>query len=302
MRNAFISTLLNYNGDDLFLLTGDLGFSVLEKFQNKWPEQFINVGVAEQNMTGIAAGLAMEGYKVFTYSIANFNTLRCLEQLRNDICYNNLDVTIVSVGGGFQYGSAGYSHHAIQDIAIMGSLPNITLLLPSDPYETEWCVNYALRNKEPKYLRIGKNGESRCYNSADEIGGINKLQSIINSNIAIIATGGMLSAAVDVCNSLKTDGIKCDLYSIPIINPSYSDQLKNKLNSYEYIFILEEHIKDIGLAAIINSIVRMNLIKVISFGLDKNKCYDVGNQNYLRNLHKIDVNSIILQVKSIVTR
>ena len=117
MRNTFIKELINiaYEDESVFLLVGDLGFSVVEPFSEKFPERFLNCGVAEQNMTGIAAGLAMEGYKVFTYSIANFNTMRCLEQIRNDICYNNLDVTIVSVGCGLSYGSLGYSHHAIQD-------------------------------------------------------------------------------------------------------------------------------------------------------------------------------------------
>ena len=155
MRNAFIKELIDIAEKDknVFLLVGDLGFSVVEPFAEKYPDRFLNCGVAEQNMTGIAAGLALEDYKVFTYSIANFNTLRCVEQIRNDICYHNLDVTVVSVGGGLSYGSLGYSHHAIQDIAIMGSMPNISLLLPGDPIETKWCVEYACRNNNPKLRR-----------------------------------------------------------------------------------------------------------------------------------------------------
>jgi len=300
MRNAFINTLNNYNRNELFLLTADLGFSVLEKFRDKWPEQFINIGVAEQNMTGIAAGLAIEGYKVFTYSIANFNTLRCFEQIRNDICYNNLDVTIVSVGGGFAYGSAGYSHHAIQDIAVMGTLPLITLLLPSDPFETEWCVKFALENKGPKYLRIGKNGEKSFYKSLNDVKTLNLLNSFDGSVIALVTTGGMLSVADEVCQSLGKDGIKCDLYSLPIINHSLMKDLKQISDKYEYIFSLEEHIKDSGLSAILKNLFSLEKVKIISFGLDKDICHEVGDQSYLRKIHGIDSYSVSFQIKKIL--
>jgi len=302
MRNAFINTLINYKGDDLFLLTGDLGFSVLEKFQNKWPDQYLNAGVAEQNMTGIAAGLALEGYKVFTYSIANFNTLRCVEQIRNDICYNNLDVTVVSVGGGFVYGSAGYSHHAIQDIAIMGSLPGITLLLPSDPCETEWCVNYALENKGPKYLRIGKNGEKQFYKNAGEVKILNRLKSDDESVIALITTGGMLSVTFEVFQSLERDGIKCDLFSLPVINNSAKDELKRIPGKYQYMFSIEEHIKDSGLGSILRNVYESEKIRIITFGANRDICHEVGSQNYLRKIHGIDPDSIILKIKNILNR
>ena len=173
MRNTFIKNVIEKADKDTYLMVGDLGYSVVEAFVKQYPKQFLNAGVAEQNMTGMAAGLALEGYKVFTYSIANFNTLRCIEQIRNDICYHNLDVTIVSVGGGFVYGSAGYSHHAVQDISMLGSLPNMTLLLPGDIEETEICMNYIFENKGPKYLRLGKNEEKILKHEANLIKKIN---------------------------------------------------------------------------------------------------------------------------------
>ena len=121
MRDVFIQRLshLAETNDDVFLITGDLGFGVLEDFENKFPNQFLNVGVSEQNMTGVATGMALDGYKVFTYSIANFTTLRCLEQIRNDACYHDVNVNVVSIGGGFGYGSLGMSHHATEDLSIM---------------------------------------------------------------------------------------------------------------------------------------------------------------------------------------
>src|SRR5476651_2646056 len=135
MRTAFINQLVleARKNPRVFLVVGDLGFSVVEPFATEFPDRYLNAGVAEQNMTAVAAGLAAEGYHVFTYSIANFPTLRCLEQIRNDVCYHNLPVTVVAVGGGLAYGNLGYSHHGVQDIAVMRSLPNITVLAPGDP-------------------------------------------------------------------------------------------------------------------------------------------------------------------------
>src|ERR1043165_2424780 len=134
MRTAFINelVLLARTNPKIFLVVGDLGFSVVEPFAKEFPDRFLNAGVAEQNMTGVAAGLASEGYHVFTYSIGNFPTLRCLEQIRNDVCYHELPVTVVAVGGGLAYGNLGYSHHAVQDLAVMRSLPRLTILAPAD--------------------------------------------------------------------------------------------------------------------------------------------------------------------------
>ena len=161
MRTAFINELVIQAETDssLFLVVGDLGYSVVEPFANQFPDRFLNAGVAEQNMTTVAAGLASEGYHVFTYSIANFSTLRCLEQIRNDICYHNLSVTVVAVGGGVAYGNLGYSHHAVQDIAALRSMPNMTVLSPADPGEAAGCVRYAIDKRRPSYLRLGKAGE-----------------------------------------------------------------------------------------------------------------------------------------------
>src|SRR5262249_13809462 len=138
MRAAFIKTLyeLAERDERVWLLTGDLGFTVLEDFARRFPERYLNVGVAEQNMTGVAAGLARCGKVVFTYSIANFPTLRCLEQIRNDVCYHEANVKVVSVGGGFAYGAAGYTHHGVEDLGALRLLPGMTVVAPGDPVET----------------------------------------------------------------------------------------------------------------------------------------------------------------------
>ena len=158
MRNTFINELtkITSSNTNTMLLVGDLGFSVVEKFCKKFPNNFINAGIAEQNMSGIAAGLASEGFRVFTYSIGNFNTFRCAEQIRNDIDYHNFGVTIVSVGGGLSYGSLGYSHHLIQDYALMRSFPNMTLYTPASSIQVKQCLKEIFRSKSPGYLRLGR--------------------------------------------------------------------------------------------------------------------------------------------------
>jgi len=161
MRTTFIENLVKEAKKDksIVLLVGDLGFNVVETFQEKFPKRFYNVGVAEQNMMSIAAGLASQGFKVFTYSIANFPTFRCAEQIRNDIDYHNFNVTIVTVGGGYAYGNLGYSHHAVQDYGLMRLFPNFDIIAPADPVEVESALRYILSTNGPKYLRLNKSNK-----------------------------------------------------------------------------------------------------------------------------------------------
>lgn len=161
MRNAFIDELLSLASerDNIALVVGDLGYSVVEPFADRFLDRFINAGVAEQNMTGLAAGMASEGYHVFTYSIAYFPTFRCAEQLRNDIDYHQLPVTVAAVGGGAAYGALGYSHPAVQDYALMRCMPNMLIAAPGDPMEVRACMRYLVNNPLPSYFRLGKAGE-----------------------------------------------------------------------------------------------------------------------------------------------
>jgi len=171
MRNAFIEELVTLAeaNDHIALIVGDLGYSVIEPFADRFPDRFVNAGVAEQNMTGLAAGMASEGYHVFTYSIANFPTFRCAEQIRNDVDHHRLPVTVVAVGGGVAYGALGYSHHAVQDYALMRAMPNMVIAAPGDPLETRACLRWLVANPCPSYLRLGKAGEPRFHESVPDI-------------------------------------------------------------------------------------------------------------------------------------
>ena len=161
MRNTFVKTLYEQAkiDENIILITGDLGFQLFDDFQKNLPKQFINAGLTEQSMMSMAAGIASTGKRVFVYSIANFSTLRCLEQIRNDVCYMNNSVVVVSVGAGFAYGTLGYSHHATEDIAIMRSLPNMQIISPCDQLETEVVTKILAKTVNPSYLRLGKTGE-----------------------------------------------------------------------------------------------------------------------------------------------
>lgn len=290
MRNTFINSMIQLSDDKTFLLTGDLGYSVLDKFQNKYPENYLNIGIAEQNMTGVAAGLAMEGFKVLTYSIANFNTLRCIEQIRNDVCYNNLDVTVVSVGGGFVYGSAGYSHHAVQDIAILGSMPNITLLMPNDKQEMSFCMKYLFNSSGPKYLRVGKNSCDDIPREENKIKNISKVFS--GKKIAVIGIGGTLETAVKVHDICILKGISMSVYSIPVYNNNLNEELLSEFKQYEKIYVIEEHISELGFGSILHFILQDTQVKVYICGVHKNECSYVGNQTQLCKKHGIDEISI----------
>jgi len=223
----------------LYLLVGDLGWSVIEPFRDAYPAQFINVGVAEQNMVGVGAGLASEGSHVFAYSIGSFPTWRCAEQLRNDIDYHSLPYTTVTVGSGVTYGKLGYSHHAIQDIALMRSLPNTLMLCPCDPLEASACIRYILSNPRPSYLRLHKDGEpvisSKKIVSPCEL---NYLQYADSSKI-ILATG---ISAQDVYMRKDTVYKDYDIASVPAWSSAYGDRLVSLLSKYKLIHTVEDHL------------------------------------------------------------
>lgn len=240
MRTAFIQTLLETAEEDprIFLVCGDLGYSVLEPFAARFPDRFLNAGVAEQNLTGVAAGLAREGYVVFTYSIGNFPTMRCLEQIRNDVCYHDMNVKIVAVGGGYAYGPLGASHHATEDLAILRALPRMSVLCPGDPAEARACARLAARNPGPAYVRLGKAGEPVVHASepALEWGRWIRLES--GRGTAILATGAMLHPARRWLDGKKNG---YSLWSAPFIKPLDREALREIALAHDTLVTVEEH-------------------------------------------------------------
>jgi transketolase len=300
MRKTFIEKLISGTDERTFLLVGDLGYSVVEPFAERFPKQFLNAGVAEQNMAGMSAGLALSGGKVFNYSIANFNTLRAIEQIRNDICYNDLDVTVVSVGGGFVYGSAGYSHHAVQDIAMLYALPNMTLLLPADATEVGFCMQYALNKDGPKFLRLGKNGEKEFHDKDSVISSINLISGKPGAKIALLSVGTILSLASDVQSELFKNDIAVDLFSCPLIDKGFTNTLREKMKNYDKIFVFEDHIIGMGFSAIVRQALEWENKQIKSFGAQRDLCKVVGGQEYMRSQHGLGVESVIAEIMQLM--
>ena len=303
LRDRFVSRLIEYSkkNKNLFLLTGDLGFSVLEPFREENPKRFFNMGVSEQNMMGVAAGLSLEGNKVFTYSIANFATSRCHEQIRNDICYHDLDVTIVATGGGLAYGAHGYTHHGIEDIAIMRCLPNMTIYVPSDRFELDFCFDKILQNKGPKYLRLARGKESDIYQKP-----IPKNIDIVEiekcSEITLLVCGPILDQAIECSKHFKNKGINIGLYSLPIISQSLSLKIKRLLGRSSIFMTVEEHKNIGGFGSFISELAigMSRPPRIISCGVSPKNINSIGNQEYLRKINKIDKSALIKTISKLL--
>ena len=296
MRTAFIKELtkLAEIKNNIHLIVGDLGFSVIENFQERYPKNFLNAGIAEQNMTGLAAGMASEGCHVFTYSIANFPTFRCAEQIRNDVDYHNLPVTVVVVGGGVAYGPLGYSHHAVQDYALMRTMPNMLIASPGDPIETKACLNFLVNNPQPSYLRLGKNGEKDFNTDTPTLspGHWNLVKKSTNPNNkkAIVTTGGVLSIAIEVNKELDYD-----VYSLPLWGMKHKNIQLEYILQYDSVITIEDHLIDGGFGSWMLESVPNNpdeRSKIQSFGLSSDVCGMVGSQDSLMN-SCLDLNELI---------
>jgi len=283
MRNIFVKELVQHarKNDNIALIVGDLGFSVVEPFAEEFPDRFINAGVAEQNMTSIAAGMASEGYHVFTYSIANFPTFRCAEQIRNDIDYHNLSVNIVSVGGGVAYGNLGYSHHAIQDFALMRSMPNILIASPGDPFEMSACLDYLIGNPQPSYIRINKAGEKNIHKSKPELlpGYHQIIKNNNNADKLILTTGAVLRLALDMWESSEEIKNNWSIGSLPLWGEAFRKTIYDQLKNYNRIDTIEEHLLSGGFG----SFLLESGINCRAHCLDVAVCGEVGAQDYLNN-------------------
>lgn len=243
MRKVFFQILEDIvrQNKDIFLLTGDLGVKFFQNFKNIDPKRFINVGVAEPNMIGIAAGLALSGKNVYCYSIIPFLTMRTFEQIRVDICYNNLNVKLLGAGGGLVYGAEGVTHHAIEDIAIMRALPNMTVVAPGDAKEADALAKASIDFPGPLYIRFGRDSDPIIHERDIDFKIGKGITVEVGKDICLMATGTMLSVAKSVCGILEKQGSKLTLISLHTIKPLDEELVKECAKSYQAIFTLEEH-------------------------------------------------------------
>ena len=297
MRTNFINQLLEEarHSEKIFLLVGDLGYHVIEPFANEFPDRFLNVGIAEQNMAGVAAGLSMTGYNVYIYSIGNFPTLRCLEQIRNDIAYHHANVKIVSVGAGYAYGSLGATHQATEEIGAIRAIPNMVVATPGDPVEAKAIATLSANYDGPMYIRLGKAGEKVVHEYAIDlhIGDILPLKQNNNNKTAVICCGSILDIAR---HQIEDNNLPYNLYSIPFVKPMDADQLTTIIESHpDGLIVMEEHQASCGVgSAIIEQASDMYAQgKLATFPMVIRKAIKdefipiVGSQEYLRLFENI---------------
>ena len=302
MRNTFINTLcdLAASNPDVFLLCGDLGYSVLEPFAERFPERYLNAGIAEQNMTQVAVGLAREGYNVFTYSIGNFPTLRCMEQIRYDVCYHQSNVKIVAVGSGYAYGSQGVSHHTTEDLAMLRSLPNMTICTPADPIEAKLAAEYMVNLKGPGYIRINKSGEPTIHQPGT-LATITPgyfTQVLQGVDTVVITTGAILGSII---SEIKDLGLNWAVYSSPFIGGYSNESLLELVDQFEHWVTVEEHQLNGGFgSSIVESLndlyangVISSMPKVRRIGIPNIFISYAGSQDYLRRASGLSLLNII---------
>jgi transketolase len=305
VRTTFFRTLLELAATDprVSLVVGDIGFGVVEPFAQRFPDRFVNAGVAEQNMTGIATGIAFTGKVVFTYSIGNFPTIRCLEQIRNDVCYHGAAVKIVTVGSGFAYGSLGMTHHATEDIALMRALPNMVVVAPGDPIEVERATRAVVEHRGPCYLRLGRVGEPRLHDErvAFHLGRAIEIRA--GGRMTIIATGSMLATALVVAERLAGEGIDARVLSMHTVKPLDTDAVIAAACETRAIVTLEEHSVIGGLGSAVAEALAESGVGPVAFkrlGLPGNFASEAGSREYLLAVHGLSEDGIIRALKPIL--
>jgi transketolase len=303
MKTAFIKTLTEEieKNPNIIVLAGDLGFSVFDEFKEKYPDNFFNMGISEQNMIGVAAGLSLIGKKVFVYSIIPFVTFRCLEQIRNDLCYQDLDVVVVGVGSGVSYGSSGFSHQAIDDIGALKSIPGITILSPSDPLEVKCLVKDSFSYNHPIYLRLGKNSEKIVNKNSLNLK-IKEINYIFKGEkIALITYGNIIEEVYEVYLKLLKKGYTPSLISIPTIKPLNLTEIKKIYEKHEKIIVIEEHNRIGGLGESIFPLNEKN-VSFFHFAIKDEFIKKVGSSKYLRKMIGLDSLTLFEKINKILEK
>ena len=304
MRDHVIAEITRMAAIDerIVLVTGDLGYNVLNHYQNAFPSRFVNVGISEQNMAAVAAGLALEGNLVFMYSIGNFPTLRCIEQIRNDICYHHANVKILSLGGGFAYGSLGMTHHATEDIAVMRAIPNMRVYAPADAIEAVACLIEACKSDEPAFIRMARGSEPNQH-AQGKVVDVTKFIPIKppGSDVNILTTGTILSEGIKLQKQLRESGRSVGLFSVPCIKPLDDGMVRRLVIASRLIVTMEDHNHIGGLGSAVAEVmadVRGNHAILLRAGLKDTFTEVVGSQDYLRDYYELSAEKVRNKIES----
>jgi transketolase len=305
VRTAFLDTLYELAKADrrIVFVTGDLGFSVVERFMADLPDQFVNAGVAEQNMTSLAAGMALMGKVVLTYSIANFPTLRCLEQVRNDVCYHEANVKIVAVGGGFTYGAMGASHHATEELGVMRMMPGMVVVAPADPVEARAATRAIVAHPGPCYIRLGKAGEPDVHPGPVDFQLGRAIQLRDGRDLTLLSTGGMLGTAVAVAGRLAERGVAARVLSMHTLKPLDEEAVRAAARETGALVTLEQHSVIGGLGSAVAEVLAERPGASVPFrriGVPSAFSERVGSQKWLEQQHGLDEAGVLAQVEALL--
>ncbi len=305
MRFAVVETiyeaaLLDKN---IYFITGDLNHAKVDEFKKNIPDQYINAGMAEQNLIGVAAGLALSGMKVFVYSIVPFITLRCFEQIKVDVCYHNVDVTIIGVGAGFAYSTMGATHYGIEDVAAFRALPHMQIVSPANPLEGRLLTRAVIERSGPAYIRIGKGGESapeKEYTLEFGKGLIMKP----GDDVTIFSTGTIVEEALKAAALLDGQGLSTEVINLHTIKPLDAELIANRVRSRKAIFSLEEHNLLGGLGSAVAEVISEQNRAVVfkRFGVSDQWPKVVGSQRYLRNIFGLTGEQVADTIKNTIQK
>ena len=301
MRPAFIRTLTALAEKDrsIHLITSDTGFKVFENFQATFPDRYLNIGISEACMIGVAAGLALSGKRVFCYGIVPFVTLRCFEQIRVDLCAMNLPVTVVGVGEGLTYSTTGSTHHSIEDLAVLGALPNLTIVCPADPVETALATEAIMGLEGPCYLRLGKTGEPVVHEAGLAELTLGKAITLSRGrDLAILATGNMVDTAVRTGRLLRAEGFEPEVVSLHTVKPLDRERVIELARRFGRIVTIEEHSILGGLGARVSDVLTDEGVEVsmLKFALRDEFSGVVGSHQYLRDRYGLTPEAISAEI------
>jgi transketolase len=307
VRTSLVGNLEKIAGknSDIIILTGDLGFKLFDGFKAKNPGRFYDMGVAEQNMISVAAGLALCGKNVYCYSIVPFLVMRAYEQIRIDIAYHNLNVKLIGVGGGMTYGMEGFTHFGLEDFALMRALPNMTIVAPADPVEASELAVISAKHEGPMYIRLGKNGDPVLHDIKKA--GLKLGKGMImeeGKNVAIVAVGSMVLAGTEICAMLRNHGIKPTLVNLHTIKPFDVRLIKQIASSHgEAIFTIEEHYIEGGLGSAVAEVLAESGYRGIfkRYGIERMQNH-VGHAEFLRECYGLNPRKLYKSIVKILER
>jgi len=307
MRDVFIEGIYNrmHKDSTLFFISADFGSPKLDMLREEFKDRFINVGIAEQNLINISTGLALEGFTVYAYAIAPFLTMRAYEQIRVNLSLHaqlkEVNVNLIGVGAGLSYDVSGPTHHCLEDITIMRSLPNMTLFSPSDWKLTEKFVDYSIRMKKPKYLRLDGKPLPQIYDSIEDSEFQNGFKELVKGEkICLVSTGYMSHKALRVANLLNEHQIRVGVIDLFMLKPLNEELFSESISLYDYVITLEEaFINKGGLDSLVASVIdRKNAkVRLKRMGFEDAYVFDMGSREHLHKLNHLDEKSIIKNIE-----